>query len=95
MNSLFRVAIAVLALGGAMAPQQPMTNAQKESVQPACIMTVPSSWGEFKGASGDFGLAFQDSAGTLRFIHDSACEVPGFQRFPPRFSGGAQKVTRV
>jgi hypothetical protein len=85
MNSLFRVAIAILALCGAMVPQQPMASAQKESVQATCIMTVPSSWGEFKGASNDFGLAFQDSAGTLRFIHDWACEIPGFQRFPPAF----------
>lgn len=85
MKSLFRVAIAVLALGAAMAPQQPMADAQKESVQPTCIITVPLSWGEFKGASNDLGLAFQDSAGTLRFIRDSGCEMPGFQRFPPVF----------
>jgi hypothetical protein len=85
MNSLFRVAIAVLALSGAMVPQQPMANAQKESVQPTCIITVPSGWGEYKGASKDFGLAFQDSAGTLRFVRDLACEIPGFQRLPPAF----------
>lgn len=85
MNSLFRVAIAVLVVGGAMAPQQPTANAQKESVQPTCILTVPSAWGEFKGASKDFGLAFQDSAGTLRFIRDLACEIPGFQRLSPAF----------
>jgi len=85
MNSLFRGAIAVLALGGAMAPQQPMANAQKESVQPTCVITVPSGWGEYKGASKDFGLAFEDSAGTLRFTRDVNCEIPGFQRLPPAF----------
>jgi hypothetical protein len=84
MNSLFRVAIAVLALG-AMAPQQQMATAQKESLQPACILTVPSGWGEFKGASKEFGLAFQDRDGTLRFIRDLACEIRGFQRLPPAF----------
>jgi hypothetical protein len=85
LKSLFGVAIAVLALGAAMAPQQPMANSQKESVQPTCIVTVPSNWGEFKGASNDFGLAFQDSAGTLRFIRNSGCEIAGFQRFPAAF----------
>ena len=84
MNSLIRVAIAVLALG-AMAPQQQMATAQKESIQPTCILTVPSGWGEFKGASRDFGLAFQDRDGTLRFIRDLACETTGFQRLPPAF----------
>jgi hypothetical protein len=68
-----------------MAPQQPMANAQKDSLQPTCVLTVPSGWGEYKGASRDFGLAFQDSAGTLRFIRDLACEAPGFQRLPPAF----------
>ncbi len=85
MNSVFRVAIAALALGGAMAPQQPMANAQKDTLQPTCVLTVPSGWGEFRGASRDFGLAFQDSDGTLRFIRDLTCEVPGFQRRPPAF----------
>jgi hypothetical protein len=84
MSSLFRVVIAVLALG-AMAPQQQMATAQKESAQPTCILTVPSGWGEFKGASKEFGLAFQDSGGTLRFIRDLACEIPGLQRLPPAF----------
>ena len=84
MNSLCRVAIVVFALG-AMAPQQQVASAQKESVQPTCILTVPSGWGEFKGASKEFGLAFQDNDGTLRFIRDLACEIPGLQRLPPAF----------
>ena len=86
MNSLFRVGIAALVLGGAMfAPRQQMANAQKDPLQPACVLAVPSGWGEFKGASRDFGLAFQDSAGTLRFIRDLACESSGVQRLPPAF----------
>jgi len=84
MHSHFRVAIAVLALG-VMAPQQPMATAQKDSLEPACVLTVPSRWGEFKGASRDFGLAFQDTDGTLRFIRDLACEAPGSHRPPLRF----------
>jgi len=85
MNSVFRGAIAIFALGGAMAPQQPMATAQKDALQPTCVLTVPSHWGEFKGASHEFGLAFQDKDGTLRFIRDLACETPGFQRLPPTF----------
>jgi hypothetical protein len=84
MNSLLRVALTVLALG-AMAPQQQTVTAEKESVPPTCILMIPSGWGEFEGASKEFGLAFQDSHGTLRFIRDLACEIPGFQRLPPTF----------
>jgi hypothetical protein len=84
MKSLFRVTIAVLALG-ALPSQRPMATAQKESIQPTCVLTVPSVWGEFKGASHDFGLAFQDSDGTLRFVRDLGCEMPGFQKLPPAF----------
>jgi hypothetical protein len=85
MNSVLRVAIAALALSGAMGLQQPMANAQKDSFQPACVLTVPSGWGEFKGASHEFGLAFQDTDGTLRFVRDLACEQPGFERRRPAF----------
>ena len=84
MNSVFRIAIAVLALG-AIVSQQPIATAQKDSLQPTCALSVPSNWGEFKGASREFGLAFQDNAGTLRFIRDLACEQAGFQRLPPTF----------
>ncbi|HWZ83984.1 MAG TPA: hypothetical protein VNW47_15235 [Terriglobales bacterium] len=85
MNSLLKVAIAALALSGALAPQQPMANAQKDPLQPTCALTVPSGWGEFKGASREFGLAFQDADGTLRFVRDLSCEQSGFQRRPPAF----------
>jgi hypothetical protein len=41
--------------------------------QPLCLSSVPSSWGEFKGGSEQSGFAFQDSAGTLRFITNVPC----------------------
>lgn len=41
--------------------------------QPLCISEVPSSWGEFKGGSEQSGFAFQDSAGTLRFVTSVPC----------------------
>lgn len=41
--------------------------------EPACIGHVPSAWGEFKGGSEQAGFAFQDSAGTLRFVTSVPC----------------------
>jgi hypothetical protein len=35
---------------------------------PGCVSTVPRSWGQFKGGSAQSGLAFEDPAGTLRFV---------------------------
>lgn len=85
MESLIRGAIVVVVLGAALASHQPVANAQKESIQPTCVLTVPSAWGEYKGSSHDFGLAFQDQHGTLRFVRDLACEIPGLQRLPPPY----------
>jgi hypothetical protein len=85
MKSIVRGAIVIMVLGAAMVLHQPLVNAQKESLQPTCVLTVPSGWGEYRGASHDFGLAFQDHDGTLRFIRDLACEVSGLQRLPPPY----------
>jgi len=85
MKLLIRGTIVVLVLVTAMASHQQVANAQKESLPPTCVLTVPSGWGEYKGASHDFGLAFQDHDGTLRFIRDLACEVSGLQRLPPPY----------
>ena len=41
--------------------------------QPMCVAQVPSSWGEFKGGSEQSGFAFQDNAGTLRFVTSVPC----------------------
>jgi hypothetical protein len=42
--------------------------------QPACVRYIPREWGEYKGGSQQSGLAFQDSAGTLRFFTSIPCE---------------------
>jgi hypothetical protein len=39
----------------------------------ACYATVPKSWGQFRGGSAQCGLAFEDSAGTLRFLTNIPC----------------------
>ena len=43
--------------------------------QPACRSYVPISWGEYLGSSKDYGIAFRDNSGTLRFITNVACET--------------------
>jgi hypothetical protein len=39
----------------------------------ACYATVPKNWGQFRGGSAQSGLAFEDSAGTLRFLTNIPC----------------------
>jgi hypothetical protein len=40
---------------------------------PACVAYVPPAWGDFKGGTQQSGLAFQDDAGTLRFVTNIPC----------------------
>lgn len=39
----------------------------------ACYAAVPKSWGQFRGGSAQSGLAFEDNAGTLRFLTNIPC----------------------
>ena len=41
---------------------------------PGCVALVPKSWGTYRGASTQSGLAFEDSAGTLRFLTNIPCD---------------------
>ena len=41
---------------------------------PGCVASVPRSWGAYKGGSAQSGLAFEDSAGTLRFLTNVPCD---------------------
>ena len=41
---------------------------------PGCIASVPRSWGTFRGASTQSGLAFEDSTGTIRFLTNIPCD---------------------
>jgi hypothetical protein len=41
---------------------------------PGCVASVPKSWGAFRGASTQSGFAFEDSAGTLRFVTNVPCD---------------------
>jgi hypothetical protein len=41
---------------------------------PGCVASVPKSWGAFRGASTQSGLAFEDAVGTLRFLTNIPCD---------------------
>ena len=40
---------------------------------PGCVANIPKSWGTFRGASAQSGLAFEDSSGTIRFLTNIPC----------------------
>jgi hypothetical protein len=48
--------------------------APQQMFQAQCRSFIPLEWGDFKGSSSGFGLAFQDSTGTLRFVTNATCE---------------------
>lgn len=73
-----RAAVVLLAgvIGGVVGRNYPspvLVHAQEKYYgTPSCSVTVPKSWGEFKGASA-YGLAFEDPNGTLRFMLHPSC----------------------
>lgn len=48
--------------------------APQQMFQAQCRSFVPLEWGDYKDSSSGFGLAFQDSTGTIRFITNATCE---------------------
>jgi hypothetical protein len=61
----FVLVFALIVLGvRAAAPKKP----EAQVWAPGCVSSVPRAWGQFKGGSAQSGLAFEDPAGTLRFI---------------------------
>jgi hypothetical protein len=55
---------------------------------PGCVASVPRSWGQFRGASTQSGLAFEDSAGTLRFLTNMPCDGTPVVALEVRRTGG-------
>lgn len=47
-----------------------------------CVTAVPKSWGEFKGGS-DYGLAFEDDKGVVRFVLHPSCGSLNSPAEPP------------
>ena len=48
----------------------------------ACTAVVPKSWGDFRGGS-EYGLAFQDQNGVVRFVLHPPCAAVNSPGEPP------------
>jgi len=42
-------------------------------MQVPCVAYIPADWGTYKGASATYGLGFEDSGGTVRFVNQIPC----------------------
>jgi hypothetical protein len=80
-QQLKTIAIATLTLVVALlsfkvyaASPKPQPPPQPQVWTPGCIASVPKSWGTFRGASTQSGLAFEDSTGTIRFLTNIPCD---------------------
>jgi len=88
MYSLGNVCVLALALLlgvvlGRIQDSQSTVHAQERSSGMInCAAVVPKSWGEFKGGS-DYGLAFQDKDGNLRFLLHPSCSSLNSSMEPP------------
>lgn len=81
----FLLGLAVLAgvaLGRMHAPRSTVHAQERFSGVTDCVTVVPKSWGEFKGGS-DYGLAFQDKDGNLRFVLHPSCGSVNSPAEPP------------
>jgi hypothetical protein len=85
MKSHFKtIAIAALTIATALlsfklyaatpTPPKPAQPTQPQIWTPGCVASVPKSWGTFRGASTQSGLAFEDSSGTIRFLTNIPCD---------------------
>lgn len=60
-------------IAGRMTAPQKVVHAQENySGLTSCVTVVPKSWGAFKGGS-EYGLAFEDETGVLRFVLHPSC----------------------
>jgi|GEM_PF-5077886 len=68
----------------AAAPKKP----EPQVWTPGCVASVPKAWGAYKGGSTQSGLAFEDSAGTLRFLTNIPCDGTPAVALEIRRTGG-------
>jgi hypothetical protein len=69
------VAIFVLLVSATL--DVPPTKAGSQTVYGyTCVAYIPTEWGEFKGGNQQSRLAFQDRAGTLRFVTNLPYSTP-------------------
>ena len=69
-------------VGRVSAPAANVKAQEKFSGITDCTAVVPKSWGDFKGAS-EYGLAFQDENGVVRFMLHPACTAVNSPADPP------------
>ncbi len=73
----FLAAGVILGFGAHVLQHPAHVSAQGNTLtQAPCNSTVPVSWGKFQGGS-SLGLAFEDSAGTVRVIRNPQCLISG------------------
>jgi hypothetical protein len=70
---LATLSVALLVFGVWLVARKTHAQPQLGFGEPLCISSVPIAWGQFKGGSQQAGFAFQDTAGTLRFITNVPC----------------------
>jgi hypothetical protein len=69
-------------VGRVSAPATKVHAQEKLSGIGDCTAVVPKSWGDFKGAS-EYGLAFQDENGVVRFVLHPVCTAVNSPAEPP------------
>ena len=69
-------------VGRVGAPAANVKAQEKFSGITECTAVVPKAWGDFKGAS-EYGLAFQDENGVVRFVLHPACTAVNSPADPP------------
>jgi hypothetical protein len=67
-------AIAILLGTAWLHEREVKAGAQLGIGQPMCVSYVPRAWGPYRGGSQQSGPAFEDSAGTLRFVTSLPCQ---------------------
>jgi hypothetical protein len=69
-------ALAIIALLALIVLKLYATKAAPNPAQfwtPGCVATIPKAWGQFRGGDAQSGFAFEDNAGTLRFLTNIPC----------------------
>jgi hypothetical protein len=76
-NTIRTIMVVALVILGALVSLKIYAAPEKPAPQvwtPGCVASVPKSWGACKGGSAQSGLAFEDGAGTLRFLTNIPCD---------------------
>jgi hypothetical protein len=68
------VVLAIVTLISLRLHAAPTKNPAPQVFTAGCTVSVPKSWGQYRGASTQSGFAFEDSAGTIRFITSVPCD---------------------